>query len=107
MTETAVGTQVVVLGVDTHQQTHHAAIIDTLGLPLADLEFPASAAGYQQLLDWARTHGRLEQAGVESSASYGAGLTRELTAAGIEVIEVNAPDVRARRAQGKSDQLDA
>ncbi|UPW09192.1 IS110 family transposase [Gordonia terrae] len=107
MTETATATQVVVLGVDTHQQTHHAAIIDALGQPLADHEFPATADGYRKLLEWAQTHGHLEKAGVESSASYGAGLTRELTAAGVEVIEVNAPDVRARRAQGKSDQLDA
>ena len=36
MAETAVTTQVVVLGVDTHQQTHHAAIVATDGRPLAD-----------------------------------------------------------------------
>ena len=32
---------VVVGGVDTHSQTHHAAVIDQLGRPLGDREFPS------------------------------------------------------------------
>ena len=46
-------------------------------------------------------------AGVEGTSSYGAGLTRVLQAAGIEVAEVSRPDRAARRCQGKSDPLDA
>lgn len=107
MTVTAVGTQVIVLGVDTHQQTHHAAIVAVTGEPLADREFAATAAGYRQLIDWAGDHGRLATAGVESSASYGAGLTRALRAAQIEVVEVNAPDVAVRHRDGKTDRIDA
>ena len=107
MAETAVTTQVVVLGVDTHQQTHHAAIVATDGRPLADREFPTTTAGYTQLWQWACGFGRVEDAAVESSASYGAGLTRMLTAEGVRVIEVNTPDLPRRYAHGKTDQLDA
>ena len=45
--------------------------------------------------------------GVEGTGSYGAGLNRVLAAAGIAVVEVDRPDRSARRAQGKSDPLDA
>jgi len=38
-------TGVVVGGVDTHSQTHHAAVIDDLGREVSDCEFPATAAG--------------------------------------------------------------
>ncbi len=97
----------VVLGVDTHQQTHHAALVSMTGTRLADREFAATAAGYTQLWAWASGYGRIQRAGVESSASYGAGLTRMLTATGVEVIEVNAPDQVVRHAAGKTDQIDA
>lgn len=33
-------------GVDTHRDTHHAAVIDSVGGLLADAEFPANTAGY-------------------------------------------------------------
>ena len=45
--------------------------------------------------------------GVEGTSSYGAGLTRVLQAAGIEVAEVSRPDRATRRRKGKSDPLDA
>ena len=44
---------------------------------------------------------------VEGTGSYGAGLARYLTAAGVRVVEVNRPDRQDRRRQGKSDPLDA
>lgn len=40
----------VIAGVDTHGHTHHAAVVDPLGRHLADREFPATVAGYRQLL---------------------------------------------------------
>jgi transposase len=49
----------------------------------------------------------LRRAGVEGTGSYGAALTRHLRAAGVEVIEVNAPDKTTRRRRGKTDTLDA
>jgi transposase len=47
------------------------------------------------------------RAGVEGTNSYGAGLTRALQDAGIEVAEINRSDRAGRRRQGKSDPLDA
>lgn len=44
---------------------------------------------------------------MEGTGSYGAGFTRALQEAGIEVAEVSRPDRAARRRRGKSDPLDA
>ena len=45
--------------------------------------------------------------GIEGTGSYGAGLARHITAAGIRVVEVDRSDRQDRRRQGKSDPLDA
>ena len=45
--------------------------------------------------------------GVEGTGSYGAGLSRALTVAGLTVVEVARQDRQARRRRGKSDPLDA
>jgi transposase len=97
----------VVIGVDTHLDTNHLAVITDAGQPLADVEFPTSPVGYDDALRWARSFGTIVIAGVEGTSSYGAGLTRVLQAAGIEVAEVSRPDRAARRRKGKSDPLDA
>ena len=94
-------------GVDTHALTHHAAVVDRLGRELADREFPATPVGYESLRSWLLGWGQLVSVGVEGTGSYGAGLTRVLTGAGIPVVEVDRPDRSARRSQGKSDPLDA
>jgi transposase len=97
----------IVGGVDTHADTHHAAVLVMNGGRIADAEFPATETGYAQLLTWLRTFGRLHAIGVEGTNSYGAGLTRHLHAAGVKVVEVNRPDRQQRRLRGKSDPLDA
>ncbi|WP_405727683.1 hypothetical protein [Streptomyces sp. NBC_01537] len=51
---TAAEPRVVVLGVDTHKDVHVAAVLDHLGRLLSRGEFPATTAGYCQLLEWAR-----------------------------------------------------
>jgi transposase len=99
--------ETVIGGVDTHKHTHYAAVIDQHGRLLGHQQFPATDAGYRALLAWMRTHGSLEAIGVESTGSFGATLTRALTAAGEHVIEVNRPNRIARRMDGKSDRLDA
>jgi transposase len=107
---TGPATRVVVAGVDTHQRTHHAAVLDETGRRLADREFPATVAGYQTLVDWVAEHGLSRETGeigVESTGSYGAGLTRHLLVAGIEVVEVTRPEKTTRARQGKSDPIDA
>ncbi|WP_055592003.1 IS110 family transposase [Streptomyces hirsutus] len=94
-------------GVDTHTDTHHAAVVDPLGRPLADREFPATTEGYRALLAWLDTFGIVRVVGVECTGSYGAGLTRVLTTAGLVVVEVNVLDRGTRHARGKSDPIDA
>ena len=94
-------------GVDTHGLTHHAAVIDAIGRHLADREFPATIRGYRDLLDWMRSHGELIAVGVEGTGAYGAELARVLTAAAVEVIDVDRPDRKTRRMKGKSDPIDA
>jgi transposase len=94
-------------GVDTNKDTHHAAVVLMNGRRLADAQFPATAAGNAGLLAWMRSFGRLHAAGVEGTGSYGAALARHLHSQGVQVIEVNRPDRRQRRGQGKSDPLDA
>ncbi|MEI4274238.1 IS110 family transposase [Klenkia sp. LSe6-5] len=97
----------VVGGVDTHADTHTAAVIDTAGRLLGHAQFPTTCAGYAALLAWLIGHGLLTQVGVEGTGAYGAGLARHLTAAGVQVIEVDRPDRKTRRFAGKSDPIDA
>jgi transposase len=94
-------------GVDTHRDTHHAAVIDQVGRHLADAEFPATPAGYRHLLEWLAEHGRLERVGVEGTGAYGAALTRFLRERGVAVVEVDRPDRKDRRTRAKSDPIDA
>lgn len=97
----------VVGGVDTHQDTHTAAVIDLVGRVLGTQQFPATAVGYAALLAWMRGFGRLMCVGVEGTGAYGAGLARLLRDQDIDVIEVDRPDRKTRRFQGKSDPIDA
>jgi transposase len=97
----------VILGVDTHNDVHVAAIITTLGVLLGTKSFRTTATGYGQLLDWARSHGLLRRAGVEGTSSHGTALTRHMRGNGVHVIEVNRPDRAARRRRGKTDNIDA
>ena len=93
-------------GVDTHGHTHHAAVIDPLGRPLGDREFSADPAGYRALRDWLCSFGPVDKVGIEGTGSYGAGLTQVLRHNAV-IVEVDRPNRRARRRQGKSDPLDA
>ena len=94
-------------GVDTHKDTHTAAALDASGRLLGHREFAATAAGYAALLAWLGMLGQLVRVGVEGSGVYGAGLARFLQAAGVELVEVDRPDRKTRRRQGKSDPVDA
>jgi transposase len=98
---------VLVGGADTHADTVHIAAITTLGREIDDREFPTSAAGYQAAVAFLTSHGPINQVGIEGTSSYGAGLARAVTKAGLQVIEVNRPNRADRRRQGKSDPLDA
>ena len=94
-------------GVDTHQDLHTAAIVTLDGSVLGTESFSTTRAGYRAMLRWFLSHGELLRVGVESTGSYGAGITRHLALAGVPVLEVTGPDPAARRAKGKDDALDA
>lgn len=100
--------RLVVAGADTHSQTHHIAVLDAAtGQLLGDRQFPATLAGYQDILAFVLGFGDLVRFGIEGTNSYGAGLTRHVRAAQVEVREVIRPNRAARRLHGKSDPLDA
>jgi len=97
----------VVIGVDTHKDTHTAAVVDRFGGVLDSFEFPANQAGYRSALDRVGTAEGTRVWGVEGTGSYGAGLTVLLVAAGERVVEVERPQRLARRQGAKSDAIDA
>ncbi|SDZ55899.1 Transposase [Saccharopolyspora shandongensis] len=84
-----------------------SAPIDSVGRHLVDQEFPATIDGYRHLLEWMRVHGTLIMVEVEGTGAYGAELVRVLTAAGVTVVDVDRPDRKTRRMNGKSDPIDA
>lgn len=94
-------------GVDTHADTIHVAVLDPVGRELGDQEFPTTTAGYQAALEFLTSHGAVGVVGIEGTSSYGAGFTRVVLAAGIEVREVIRPERSVRRMRGKSDPIDA
>lgn len=99
--------RMVVAGVDTHKDLHVAAVIDTAETVLGTHSFSTTRAGYRALVKWVRSFGDVVKIGVEGTGSYGAGICRHLTEAGIEVLEVDRPDRSDRRRKGKDDDLDA
>jgi transposase len=54
-------------------------------------------------LSWLAGFGQLVRVGVEGTGAYGAALSRFLRSEGVEVVEVDRPDRKIRRAKGKSD----
>ena len=95
------------VGVDTHTHVHGAVAIDSWGIRLSDQAFVADAGGYQAMVTWAETHGRIEAFGIEGTGSYGAGLARPVRRARQRGVEMNRGDRRTRRAAGKSDSINA
>jgi transposase len=97
----------IVAGADTHADTIHVAAVTMTGAAVGDKEFPTTRAGYTAAIKYLTSLGQVERIGVEGTASYGAGFTRAVIAAGIEVVEVTRAVKSTRRLKGKSDPLDA
>src|SRR5215210_2493814 len=76
----------VILGVDTHADTHVAVALDGLGRRLASKTVSATDTGYAELVAWAEGSGMLDQVGVEGSGSFGVGLARFLRARGVPTV---------------------
>jgi transposase len=101
MTQSTTDPNAVIIGVDTHKDMHAAVAINGLGARLGDCIIPTTPAGYQQLLEWAKTFGRVAAFGVEGTGSYGKGLSQFLRRQGQKVIEVSRPCRRGQqRLQG-------
>jgi transposase len=97
----------VVVGVDTHAEIHVAVVLSSLGARLGSTVVATTPTGFGELVAWARGFGPVRCFGVEGTGSYGAALARHLRAVGHTVVEVDRPDRRTRRLQGKSDPVDA
>lgn len=98
-----------VIGVDTHRDTHEAEIADATGTPIATMQIRNDSAGFAALLAWIAEHapGPRIAVSLEGTRSYGVGLARALTAAGVVVLECEQPHRNQRRGKGKSDPIDA
>jgi len=81
-----------VIGVDTHRDTHAAAVLDPNGGVRAHVEVTADQAGHARLLAVAaqRAPGRRVWT-LEGTGSYGAGLAAFLSAQGEWVVEIDRP----------------
>lgn len=64
--------QTLVGGVDTHLDTHTAAVVNAQGGVLGTAQFPACPSGYRALAAWLGSHGQVGKVGVEGTGAYGA-----------------------------------
>jgi hypothetical protein len=69
----------VIGGVDTHKDSHVAAVIDYQGRILDTKAFRVTEGGYRALLEWMRSFGELAKVGMEGTGAYGAGLARRFS----------------------------
>lgn len=97
----------VTVGVDTHRDVHVGAVVDDLGRILGTVMISTDHRGFRELERFASGFGTIAKVGVEGTGAYGAELARWLRVRGHEVIEVDRPDRKLRRSQGKSDPIDA
>jgi transposase len=98
-----------VVGIDTHRDTHEVEIAHPTGAPIATCRIDNDTDGYAQLLAWILDHapGPRLVVSIEGTRSYGIGLARAVSAAGLTVIECEQPARKDRRGRGKSDPIDA
>jgi transposase len=98
-----------VVGVDTHRDTHQVEIALPNGAPIAVTTISNDSSGYAELLAWIVDHtpGSRLAVSIEGTRSYGVGLARAATAAGLIVLECEQPNRKIRRGKGKSDPIDA
>ncbi len=96
----------VVGGVDTHKDLHVAAVVDQNNKVLGTQYFSTTRQGYRQMLAWMTSFGTLKRIGVECTGTYGSGLLRYFQNAGLEVLEVTAPDRMSGRCVGRTDTVE-
>lgn len=98
----------VVIGVDTHRDTHTGAVvIAATGAVVDQATVCAGQRGYAELVAMADRFSPSRAWSVEGTGSYGRGLARFLVERGDLVIEIERPVRSVRRSGGKSDPIDA
>jgi transposase len=98
----------IVVGVDSHKDTHQAAVLDANnGALLGNRGFAACTAGYHELDVWLATLGEIDRIGMECTGSYAAGLTRYFRQRHVDVLEVTTTHRSITRRRGKDDAIDA
>ena len=81
----------VVIGVDTHKDTHTAAVLDArTGGVLARATVAADPDGYAELVALAEQHSGLRAWAMEGTGGYGAGLARHLADSNCEAGRVGS-----------------
>jgi transposase len=93
-------------GIDPHQDTFTAGIVDEHGVEITHEAFDNTAAGYVDAIDLFTTHG-VVQIGFEGSAKWGAHVAIALVAAGFDVREVPASRSAGQRRSRRLDKTDA
>lgn len=97
-----------VIGVDTHKATHTLAIVDRNGGELHHATEQATPFGYRRMLKIAREHAPTTHCwAIESTGSFGRGLTTYLLVQGEFVAELDRPTRPGRRNGAKTDEIDA
>ena len=109
MTSMLAGVVDYVIGVDTHRDSHTAAVVDGhTGGVIRHLTVATDAFGYRRLQAFADSAAPGKRVwAIEGTGSYGAGLTTSLLEHGEWVVEIDRPARPARRDGAKSDDLDA
>jgi transposase len=98
----------VVLGVDTHEDFHVAAVVAAgTGAVLGRLVVEATVDGYEELVEFADEYAGLRGWAIEGTGSHGAGLTRHLEQTEELVVELDRPVRAKRRGGAKTDAIDA
>lgn len=97
----------IMVGMDTHKDLHVVAVVDQNNKVLGTQYLSTTRQGDRQMLAWMTSFEVLKRIGVEYTGTYGSGLLRYFQNAGLEVLEVTAPDRMERRKRGKSDTIDA
>ncbi|WP_423920760.1 IS110 family transposase [Candidatus Poriferisodalis sp.] len=96
-------------GIDPHQDTFTAGIVDPHGVEVTHETFANTAAGFGEAIDLLDAHG-VKRVGVEGSAKWGAHVAIALVAAAFDTREVPASRSAAQRRSrrlGKTDAVDA
>ena len=97
----------IVVGVDSHKETHQVAVLDHTGALMGNQSFAVTSAGYSELEAWLATMGTVERVGMECTGSFAAGLTRYFRERDVDVYEVTSTHRATRARRGKNDAIDA